>query len=48
MEDEFMSVIGIVGSPRKNGRTNALIDAALKGAESKGAETRKIYLVDYN
>ena len=43
-----MSVLGIVGSPRKNGRTNRLIDAALKGAESKGAETSKIYLVDYD
>jgi len=42
-----MVVLGIVGSPRKNGRTNRLIDAALEGADSKGAETKKIYLVDY-
>jgi len=40
-------VLGIVGSPRKNGRTNSLIDAALEGAKSRGAETKKIYLVDY-
>lgn len=42
-----MIVLGIVGSPRKNGRTNSLIDAALAGAESEGAATRKVYLVDY-
>lgn len=42
-----MFVLGIVGSPRKNGRTNRLIDATLEGASSKGAETKKIYLVEY-
>ncbi|OGO05127.1 MAG: hypothetical protein A2Y73_03980 [Chloroflexi bacterium RBG_13_56_8] len=42
-----MIVLGIVGSPRKNGRTNRLIEAALEGAASAGAETKKIYLVDY-
>ena len=40
-------VLGIVGSPRKDGRTNGLIDAALEGAKSGGVEARKIYLVDY-
>ena len=43
-----MLVLGIVGSPRKNGRTSALIDAALSGAASAGAEAKKIYLVDYD
>lgn len=43
-----MFVLGIVGSPRKNGRTNELVDAALKGAESRGVESKKIYLVDYD
>ena len=43
-----MFILGIVGSPRKNGRTNKLVEAALKGAESKGAEVQKVYLVDYN
>jgi multimeric flavodoxin WrbA len=42
-----MIVLGIVGSPRKNGRTNALIDAALEGAAANGAEAKKVYLVDY-
>lgn len=42
-----MFVLGIVGSPRKNGRTNELVTTALEGAKSKGAEIKKIYLVDY-
>jgi len=42
-----MTILGIVGSPRKNGRTNALVDAALDGARSRGVEVKKIYLVDY-
>lgn len=42
-----MTVLGIVGSPRKDGRTNTLINAALEGAETKGASIKKIYLVDY-
>jgi NAD(P)H-dependent FMN reductase len=42
-----MKVLGIVGSPRKDGRTNMLIDAALEGARSAGAETEKAYLMDY-
>ena len=41
-------ILGIVGSPRKNGRTNTLVDAALKGVESSSVEARKIYLVDYD
>ncbi len=42
-----MVVIGIVGSPRKNMRTDSLVDAALIGVKSRGVETKKIYLVDY-
>jgi multimeric flavodoxin WrbA len=42
-----MLILGIVGSPRKNGRTNQLVDAALSGAAEQGAPTRKIYLADY-
>lgn len=42
-----MVVLGIVGSPRKNGRTSKLIDAALEGARSKGVATKKKHLVDY-
>jgi multimeric flavodoxin WrbA len=43
-----VAILGIVGSPRKDGRTNSLIDAALKGAQSAGAAVQKIYLADYN
>jgi multimeric flavodoxin WrbA len=42
-----MLILGIVGSPRKEGRTNTLIDAALEGAALGGAEIAKLYLVDY-
>ena len=42
-----MLILGIVGSPRKNGRTNTLVDAALDGAMQGGAETEKLYLIDY-
>jgi multimeric flavodoxin WrbA len=42
-----LNFLGIVGSPRKKGRTNRLIDAVLDGASSVGAETKKIFLVDY-
>lgn len=43
-----MVILGIVGSPRKNGRTNSLVDAALDGARSRGVDTKKVFLVDYN
>jgi multimeric flavodoxin WrbA len=44
----MLTILGIVGSPRKNGITSRLIDSALEGAKSTGAETRKIYLIDYD
>ena len=42
-----MVVLGIVGSPRKNGRTNKLVDAALDGAKTSGVDTKKAFLLDY-
>lgn len=42
-----MLVLGIVGSPRKDGRSNTLVNAALAGAAAQGAATRITYLVDY-
>ena len=42
-----MLIVGIVGSPRKNMRTDALVEAALNGAEQAGSETQKVYLVDH-
>ena len=41
-----MYVIGINGSPRKHGNTATLLEHALKGAESEGAETELVHLYD--
>ena len=38
-----MKVLGIYGSPRKGGNSDQLLDQALKGAESAGAETSAVY-----
>ncbi len=38
-----MNVLGIYGSPRKGGNTDQLLDQALKGAESAGAQTSAVY-----
>jgi multimeric flavodoxin WrbA len=37
-----LKVLGIMGSPRLKGNTDLLLDEALKGAQSKGAEVEKI------
>lgn len=42
-----MTVLGIVGSPRKNGRTNELINAILCGVGHEGVATKKVFLIDY-
>jgi multimeric flavodoxin WrbA len=41
-----MKAIGINGSPRKNKNTATLLENALKGAASAGAETKLIHLYD--
>ncbi len=38
------TVIGIAGSPRKNGNSTTLLRSALKGARLSGAETKEVYL----
>lgn len=43
-----MKVIGIVGSPRKNGNTNAVVQQILEGAAEVGAETRTFLLNEMN
>jgi multimeric flavodoxin WrbA len=40
------NVIAINGSPRKNWNTAMLLEEALKGAASKGADTELIHLYD--
>jgi multimeric flavodoxin WrbA len=41
-----MKIIGINGSPRKGWNTHLLVEEALKGAASKGAETELVNLYD--
>jgi multimeric flavodoxin WrbA len=41
-----MRVLGIAGSPRRNGNTDLLLAEFIKGAESKGAEAKTIVLND--
>ena len=43
-----MKVLGIMGSPRIKGNTDLLLDEALKGAHSQGAETEKIIVDKLN
>ncbi|MCS7193116.1 MAG: flavodoxin family protein [Armatimonadetes bacterium] len=42
-----MKVLGIMGSSRRDGNTNDLLDVALKGAADAGAQVEKIILADY-
>ena len=37
-----MKALGIMGSPRIGGKTDLLLDEALRGLRSRGAETEKI------
>jgi len=41
-----MKVLGLVGSNRKDGNTNTLVDRILEGARTKGHETSKVFLAD--
>jgi len=42
-----MKVIGFVGSARKNGNTDILVDMVLRGVEESGLEIEKVFLSDY-
>ena len=44
INDEPKRVLAIVGSPRRNGNTEILVDEILSGAEENGALTQKIIL----
>ena len=39
-------VLGIVGSPRRNGNTNILMNRILDGAKEAGADTELVFLAD--
>ncbi|MDQ1253622.1 MAG: hypothetical protein QG646_2808 [Euryarchaeota archaeon] len=43
-----MKVIAVNGSPRKKWNTATLLEKALEGAASEGAETELIHLYDFN
>src|SRR5512141_609564 len=43
-----VKVVGVMGSPRIGGNTDALITEALRGAELAGAEVERIDLVRYS
>jgi multimeric flavodoxin WrbA len=42
-----MKVLGLFGSPRRGGNTDLLLEEALKGAQSAGAEVEGLHLTDF-
>src|SRR3989344_5067377 len=48
MEDKKISILGINGSPHKDGGTVQMLNEALEGAKKHGAEVKMINLFDYN
>ncbi len=43
-----MKILGIYGSPRKQGNSEVILDEILRAAVDSGAETKKIYARDLN
>jgi len=44
----FMRILALVGSPRKGGNTDILVEEILKGARTNGHSTEKLRLYDYD
>ena len=42
-----MNILALIGSPRKNGNTDQLVDQILRGSKTKGHSAEKLYLYDY-
>ncbi len=42
-----MKILALIGSPRKEGNTDLLVDQILRGSKTKGHTTEKLYLYDY-
>jgi len=42
-----MNILALIGSPRKAGNTDILVDQILKGCRETGYMTEKLYLYDY-
>ena len=43
---DTMDIVAIMGSPRKHGNTDMLLDEMIKGAEEKGHTVKKYYISD--
>ncbi|OGP58442.1 MAG: NADPH-dependent FMN reductase [Deltaproteobacteria bacterium RBG_13_52_11b] len=43
----MLKVLGIFASPRKGGNTDLLLEEALKGAQSEGAQVERLRLTDF-
>lgn len=41
-------ILAVVGSPRRGGNTDILVDAAIAGARTAGAVAEKVFLADLN
>ena len=44
MDENLMKILGIVGSPRRGGNTECLVDEVLAGAQEEGAHIEKYLL----
>ena len=42
-----MKVLALIGSPRRGGNTDLLVEQVLEGAKTKEYATEKLYLYDY-
>ena len=45
-ESELKNIVGIVGSPRRNGNTHILVSKILEGAKGEGALCEELFLKD--
>jgi NAD(P)H-dependent FMN reductase len=48
MNTADVTVLALIGSPRKGGNTDIMADQLLSAAKDQGADTSKIYLDDYH
>jgi multimeric flavodoxin WrbA len=42
-----MQILALIGSPRRGGNTDILVEQILKGAKKRGFTSNKLYLYDY-
>jgi multimeric flavodoxin WrbA len=43
-----MKILALIGSPRKSGNTDILVDEILKGCDQRGHKNEKLYLYDFD